>query len=289
MIKDAHLLPLLNLKPTQNSILQHTLNFLAGNHYRIGDLVRESGLSVEDYKADLVNKGIDISLFEDDLERLTWERNILLGSDDFPNLSTNNGSTYAYTALENGMTNIKTTGGESVLKVYKTLTNNLGDYRGESMTYSVKVKNNKPDTLKLLNNGIGVNEYVGPNETTTVNHTGIISPTATPQIQFRSESVELDLDFDISPIMIVKGDEPETNWSPAPEDIRTKGLYLNENDNTIISVLPANYKNIINFRRASEQRLNDNGFFEIDVTEADVLDNDLQPEDLTKDGNKYIL
>src|SRR5690606_14509169 len=106
-------------------------------------------------------------------------RNILLGSDDFSNLSTNDGSTYAYTALENGMTNIKATGGGSVLNVYQTLTYNLGYYRGERVTYSVKVKNNKPDSLQLLNNGIGVNEYVGPNETTTVNHTGIISPTAT--------------------------------------------------------------------------------------------------------------
>lgn len=289
MIKDAHLLPLLNLKPTQNSILQHTLNHLAGNHYRIGDLVRKSGLSVEDYRQDLINRGIDISLFEDDLEKLTWGRNILVDSNNFSNLSTGGAVTYTHQDLGNGYTNIKTEGGAGVLKVYRQMSNNLTNYRGQTITYSIGVKNNTPNAITLLNNGIGGSETIEGNENVMINHTASISESATPQIQFRSESSEIDLDFDITPIMVILGDTPSNKWELAPEDTPTKGLYYNENNNTITPILPANYKNIINFRAAKEQTLNDNGFFEIDVTEADVLDNDLEPSDLVKNGNKYIL
>lgn len=295
---EANILPLLNLRPTQRSILQHKLDYLSDNYYRIMDVVRQSGMGVQEYKDYLLNEGVDISKFDSFFDQFEWDgtgvplyqnRNMLLDSDDFSNLSTVNTGTYTYQDLGNGYTNIKTSGATGVLKVYRNLNSRLAEFRGENFTYVAGIINNTDRSMLLQHNGFGSDKTIEPNKNTTVVHAGQVSLSANPQIQFRSVEAEDELDFDITPIMIVKGDNPVYEWEPAPEDTPTKGLYYNENNNTITPILPANYNNIINFRRASEQRLNDNGFFEIDVTEADVLDNDLEPSDLVKNGNKYIL
>src|SRR5699024_1562266 len=114
--------------------------------------------------------------------------------------------------------NIKMSGGTSLIKGFYMLNELKTHYAREWVTLSIKLKNNG-SPLVLAHNwaAIGVQPSLETGYDDVYTFYGQISVNAAGQIQFRTENVSDNLDFDIEWIKIEKGNKP-TDWTPAPED-----------------------------------------------------------------------
>lgn len=148
-------------------------------------------------------------------------KNLIYDSNDYTRLVTYSGTSYNVSLLDSGASRITTSGGSSLLKVYRVF-NEIASYTKEELTISFKIKVNKP--VRLLFNGIRTESstyLITPNDTSKLTQyvfkdLGVIG--SSPQIQFRSPSAGEDLDFEIKDLKVEFG-SVATKYQPNPRDI----------------------------------------------------------------------
>lgn len=148
-------------------------------------------------------------------------KNLVYDSNNYNRLVTYLGASYNVSLLNSGASRIVTSGGSSLLKVYRVF-NEIKDYTKEKLTISFKIKANKP--VRLLFNAIRTESstyLITPNDTpklTQYEFKDLEIVGSSPQIQFRSPSVEENLDFEIKDLKVEFG-SVATKYQPNPRDI----------------------------------------------------------------------
>ncbi|WP_312039284.1 phage tail spike protein [Macrococcoides bohemicum] len=118
--------------------------------------------------------------------------------------------------------NVKITGGTNLIKAFYMVNKLKENYVNEFVTLSIRIKNNG-SPLVLGHNWLAKQtDNPLPKDFDGIYHySGYISSYAAGQIQFRTEKIEDELDFDIYWVKIEKGNKA-TDWTPAPEDVEEK-------------------------------------------------------------------
>ncbi len=118
--------------------------------------------------------------------------------------------------------NVKTTGGTNLIKAFYMVNELKWNYANELVTLSIRIKNNG-STLVFGHNWLGgsIDAPLPQGFDGIYHYSGYISSYAAGQIQFRTEKIEDELDFDIYWVKIEKGNKA-TDWTPAPEDVEEK-------------------------------------------------------------------
>ncbi|MDJ1111424.1 phage tail spike protein [Macrococcus sp. S115] len=114
--------------------------------------------------------------------------------------------------------NVKINGGSNLIKGFYMVNELKENYVNEFVTLSIKIKNNG-SPLVLGHNWLAkqTDNPLPKGFDGIYHYSGYISSYAAGQIQFRTEKVEDELDFDIYWVKIEKGNKA-TDWTPAPED-----------------------------------------------------------------------
>jgi len=167
---------------------------------------------------------VTTKVWQNDINKLSFEnRNLLKNSKYFAKDRWLNYQSSTIETIKNeDYYNVKINGGSELIKGFYMVNELKKNYAKEFVTLSIKIKNNG-SPLVLGHNWLAkqTDNPLPKGFDGIYHYSGYISSYAAGQIQFRTEKVEDELDFDIYWIKIEKGNK-STDWSPAPEDAENR-------------------------------------------------------------------
>ncbi|GEM_PF-2233522 len=167
---------------------------------------------------------VTTKVWQSDIDALSFEnRNLLKNSKHFAKDRWLNYQSSTIETIKNeNYYNVKIKGGSNLIKGFYMVNELKENYVNEFVTLSIKIKNNG-SPLVLGHNWLAkqTDNPLPKGFDGIYHYSGYISSYAAGQIQFRTEKVEDELDFDIYWIKIEKGSKA-TPYSIAPEDAENR-------------------------------------------------------------------